>query len=63
MSNQDAYNMDLDELRASIDELLNAVPIGTKRSDRNRRETAERVASSARAVLRCMRNDYFIVDA
>ena len=55
--------MDLDELRASIYELLNAVPSGTKRSDRNRRETAERVASSASALLSCMRNDYFSVDA
>lgn len=63
MTNQDAYNMDLDELRSAIDELLKAVPAGQKRSDVNRRQTAERIASSARALLSCMRNDYFIIDA
>ena len=58
MTNKEAYNMDLDELRAAIDALLAAVPSSTKRSDANRREKAERIASSARALIGCMRNDY-----
>lgn len=62
MTNQEAYNMDLDELRAAIDALLAAVPVGTKRSDTHRREEAERIASSARATIACMRNDYIIRD-
>lgn len=47
MTNQEAYNMDLDELRAAIDALLTAVPSSTKRSDAHRREEAERIAGSA----------------
>ena len=31
MTNQEAYNMDLDELRAAIDALLAAVPSSAKR--------------------------------
>ena len=62
MMSQEAYNMDLDELRAAIDALLAAVPSGTKRSDAHRREEAERIASSARALIGCMRNDYIIRD-
>lgn len=58
MTNKEAYNMDLDELRAAIDALLAAVPSSTKRSDAHRREEAERVASSARALIGCMKNDY-----
>lgn len=58
MTNKEAYNMDLDELREAIETLLAAVPIGTKRSDTHRREEAERIASSARALIGCMRNDY-----
>ncbi len=62
MTNQEAYNMDLDELRAAIDALLTAVPSSTKRSDAHRREEAERIAGSARATIACMRNDYIIQD-
>lgn len=62
MTSQEAYNMDLDELRTAIDALLAAVPSGTKRSDAHRREEAERIASSARALLGCMKNDYIIRD-
>lgn len=58
MTNKEAYNMDLDELRAAINALLEEVPSSTKRSDTNRREKAERIASSARALIGCMRNDY-----
>lgn len=62
MTNKDAYNMDLDELRTAIDALLAAVPSSTKRSDAHRREEAERVASSARALIGCMRNDYNVAE-
>lgn len=62
MTNKEAYNMDLDELRAAIGALLAAVPSGTKRSDAHRREEAERVASSARALIGCMTNDYNVQD-
>lgn len=62
MTNQKAYNMDLDELRAAIDALLAAVPSSAKRSDAHRREEAERIADSARATIACMRNDYIIQD-
>lgn len=62
MTNKEAYNMDLDELRAAIDALLAAVPSGTKRSDAHRREEVERVASSARALIGCMTNDYNVQD-
>lgn len=62
MTNQKAYNMDLDELRAAIDALLAAVPSSTKRSGAHRREEAERIADSARATIACMRNDYIIQD-
>ena len=62
MTSQEAYNMDLDELRTAIDALLAAVPSGTKRSDAHRREEAERIASCARALLGCMKNDYIIRD-
>lgn len=62
MTNQESYNMDLDELRAAIDALLAAVPNSTKRSDTHRREEAERIASSARALIGCMTNDYIIRD-
>lgn len=62
MTNQEAYNMDLDELRAAIDALLAAVPSSATRSGTHRREEAERVASSARATIACMRNDYIIRD-
>lgn len=58
MTNQEAYNMDLDELRAAIDALLAAVP-----SSAHRREEAERIAGSARATITCMRNDYIIQDS
>lgn len=54
--------MDLDELSAAIDALLAAVPSSTKRSDAHRREEAERVASSARALIGCMRNDYIVAE-
>lgn len=60
MTSKEAYNMDLDELRTAIDALLAAVPSSTKRSDAHRREEAERVASSARALIGCMRNDYIV---
>ena len=61
MTNKEAYNMDLDELRAAIDALLAAVPISAKkRSDAHRREEAERIAGSARALIGCMRNDYIV---
>lgn len=62
MTNKDAYNMDLDELRAAIDALLAAVPSSTKRSDAHRREEAERIAGSARATIACMRNDYIVAE-
>lgn len=62
MTNQEAYNMDIDELRAAIDALLAAVLNSTKRSDTHRREEAERIASSARALIGCMTNDYIIRD-
>ena len=62
MTSKEAYNMDLDELRAAIDALLAAVPSSTKRSDAHRREEAERVASSARDLIGCMRNDYIVAE-
>ena len=62
MTNQETYNMDLDELHAAIDALLAAVPSSSKRSDAHRREEAERVASSARALIGCMRNDYIVAE-
>ena len=62
MTNQDAYNIDSDELREAIEELLKAVPSRKKRSDIYRRETAERTASMAKATISCMRNDYIIRD-
>ena len=62
MTSKEAYNMDLDELRTAIDALLAAVPSSTKRSDAHRREEAERVASSARALIGCMRNDYIVAE-
>lgn len=62
MTNREAYNMDLDELRAAIDALLAAVPSSAKRSGAHRREEAERIAGSARATIACMRNDYIIQD-
>ena len=34
----------------------------TKRSDTHRREEAERVASSARSLIGCMRNDYIVAE-
>ena len=63
MTNQEAYNMDLDELRAAIDALLAAVPSSAKRSSAHRREEAERIAGSDRATITCMRNDYIIQDS
>ena len=63
MTSKEAYNMDLDELRTAIDALLAAVPSSTKRSDAHRREEAERVASSARALIGCMSNDYIIAES
>lgn len=62
MTNKEAYNKDLDELRAAIDTLLAAVPSSAKRSGAHRREEAERIASSARALIGCMRNDYIVAE-
>lgn len=62
MTNQEAYNLDLDYLMSSINSLLAAVPVGKTRSEAHRREEADRVASLARATIQCMRNDYIIDD-
>lgn len=62
MTNQEAYNNDLDALRAAIKSLLAAVPIVSKSSDPLRRADAEWTASSALALINCMRNDYLILD-
>lgn len=62
MSNQEAYNLDLDELTDALQKLLSAVSAGKTKSERAIREEAERIESSARALIGCMRNDYRIID-
>lgn len=62
MSNQEAYNIDLDELADALQKLLAAVPVGKTKSEIAAREKAEHVEGSARALIGCMKNDYRIID-
>lgn len=62
MTNQDAYQNDLDELRKEIDYLLSLVPIGKGKKELQTRKDAENAAGRARATISCMKNDYIIED-
>lgn len=62
MTNKDAYLNDLDDLRKAIDDLLGMIPVGKNKKELQVRNLAESVASSARATVACMRNDYHIVE-
>ena len=62
MTNQDAYQIDLDDLLIEIDNLLRAVPVGKTKQGLHAREQAEAAAGRARATIGCMRNDYIILD-
>lgn len=62
MSNREAYLCDLKELEMAIDDLLHAVPLGTKKQEKAAREEAERVAEAARVTIACMRTDYIPIE-
>lgn len=62
MTNQESYLNDLVELREAINALLNLVPVGKTKKELTARETAEKVASAARATIACMGNDYYIAE-
>lgn len=62
MTNQEAYQSDLDDLMKEIDHLLSAVPVGKTKRELQAREQAEIAAGRARATIGCMRNDYNIAD-
>lgn len=62
MSNQNAYIADLGDLEKAIETLLRAVPVGKKKQELAIREEAERVASDAKALIGCMKNDYIIAE-
>lgn len=62
MTNQEAYQSDLDDLLKEIDRLLSAVPVGKTKRELQAREQAEAAADRARATIGCMRNDYNIAD-
>lgn len=62
MTNQEAYQSDLDNLLKEIDRLLSAVPVGKTKIEIEVRERAEATAGRAKATIYCMKNDYIIVD-
>ena len=62
MTNNEAYQMDLDDLLNEIDRLLSAIPVGRTKMQLQAREQAEAAAGRARATIGCMRNDYTIVE-
>ena len=62
MTNQEAYLIDLNDLRREIDYLLSMVPTGKNKKEMQAREQAEEAAGRARATLGCMKNDYITVE-
>lgn len=59
-TNAEAYLADLQEIGDALAAILRAVPFGQTKRAKEARAEAERQASSARALIECMKNDYII---
>lgn len=60
MTNTEAYEKDLNEIKDAITRILQAVPQGKSKKEVALRKEVERIASLAIANLECMKNDYIV---
>ena len=62
MTNQEAFENDLDEILDDVAKLLRLVPVGSSKKSVETRDWAEALASNIRTTIFCMKNDYIIKD-
>lgn len=62
MNNKEAYLADLDELKQEFDKLLQLVPEGKTKREKESRTKAERIAGSAKALISCMEKGYIPIE-
>lgn len=62
MTNKQAYIEDLNDILKEMERMLNAVPMGKSKSEKQNRKQAEEAFERVQTTISCMKRDYIIAE-